>query len=90
MNEMVLHKTKNYLLYCSSLTKSSLGRKGFVCLTGCCPSLTEVKARTQGGRLEEGTTQILPRKDSCWLDPHALLSYLSDTTQDHLPKDCAS
>jgi hypothetical protein len=60
-----------------------MGNKGFIwlMLPGHSPSLRKV-----GQELEAGLKQGLWRSAAFWLGPRGLLSLLSYSTQDHLPK----
>jgi hypothetical protein len=61
------------------ITKSHLGRKRFILLTLShhCPSLKEVRAKTQSKNLEVGAGAEAMKEQCLLLAPHGLLSLLS-------------
>ena len=72
------------------MTKSKLGRKGFIRLT-LPHSSSSLKGSEQEFRqdrdLEVGTDAEAMRGTAFWLAPYGLLSLLSYRTQDHMPRD---
>jgi arginine exporter protein ArgO len=70
-----------------TLTKNSMGRKGFIWLTGYCLLSIEAKTETQGRNLRQELEQKPWRNIAYWPSSLGLLNYRSYTAQAYLPKD---